>query len=81
MQVLQRGNFNNEDYGKGIIGLQEKNDVMTSHYVTITGVILDRESDNEWLRIQTWGEIYYLRLDEFYDYNQSLPYGTLILFA
>lgn len=53
---------------------------MTNHYVTITGLIMDKENSNVWLRIQTWGEIYYLRLDEFYDYNQSLPYGTLIFF-
>ena len=72
----------NEDYGKEITGVPEKNEVMTSHYVTLTGVILDRESDNEWLRIQTWGEQYYLLYNDFVEYNKfnnNLASGTTII--
>ena len=65
--------------GKGISGKLDESNVMTDHYVTITGLIKDYQSDTVWLRVQTWGEVYYLRLDEFYKYNQPLPCGTLII--
>ncbi|MCR5802656.1 MAG: hypothetical protein K6G47_00200, partial [Clostridia bacterium] len=69
-------------YGQGIYGEIDEANVMTDHYVTITGLIQDNQSDTVWLRVQTWGEEYYLRLDDFYIYNQStLPYGTFILFV
>lgn len=67
--------------GIGIEGVESPLNKMCDHYVTITGLIIDYQTDIVWLRVQTWGKINYLRLDEFYDYNQSLPYGTLILFA
>lgn len=72
---------NFDDYGKGIIGVPDKWNVMTAHYVTITGIILDRESENEWLRVQSWGEQYYILFNDFCNYNDYLDWaeGTIVV--
>lgn len=51
---------------------------MTDHYVTITGVFKDNNSGQIWLRVQSWGEQYYLNFSEFYNYNIGVPFGNLI---
>ena len=70
-----------DDYGKGIIGIPDEKNVMTDHYVTITGVIFDRESGKEWLRIQSWGEQYYILFEDFCNYNDCIDWaeGTLVV--
>ena len=73
--------------GKGIKGIEDKDEknnanVMTDHYVTITGIVKDGESGNEWLRIQTWGEQYYILYNDFVEYNKinnNLSDGTVII--
>ena len=45
--------------------------VMTDHYVTITGVFIDNQSGRTWLRVQSWGEEWYLDFDEFYNYSND----------
>ncbi|HPG65160.1 MAG TPA: hypothetical protein PLE82_07465, partial [Saccharofermentans sp.] len=52
------------------VNLDESN-VMTDHYVTITGVFIDNQSGRTWLRVQTWGSEYYLDFDEFYSYSND----------
>ena len=37
---------------------------INSHYFTITGIYLDKESDTEYLQISSWGQCYYIKLDE-----------------
>ncbi len=68
--------------GYGIEGVEDKYNVMTDHYVTITGVIHDNEVDRVWLRIQTWGKQYYILYDDFVDYNkinENLADGSIII--
>ncbi|MBO7426229.1 MAG: hypothetical protein J6U23_11185 [Clostridiales bacterium] len=67
--------------GKGIIGIPDEKNAMTDHYVTITGVIFDRESGKEWLRIQSWGEQYYILFEDFCNYNDFIDWaeGTLVV--
>ena len=50
-------------------------DVMTNHYVTITGVVVDNQANRCWLKIQTWGRAEYLDFNEFY-YYQSPQFNT-----
>jgi hypothetical protein len=44
---------------------------MLYHYVTITGVYIDRNMDSVCLRVQSWGRTYYIDYDEFCDYNSD----------
>lgn len=37
------------------------------HYVTVTGVLVDRNTGKVYLRIQSWGKMLYIDYDEFYD--------------
>ena len=58
--------------------------VMTNHYVTITGVIKDSIDNTTWLRIQTWGRVGYIKLEDFYNYRtpgylMSTDIGSLII--
>ncbi len=52
------------------VHLDESN-VMTDHYVTITGVFIDNQSGRTWLRVQSWGGEWYLDFDEFYNYSND----------
>ncbi len=56
---------------------------MADHYVTITGVICDRISNETWLRVQTWGRIRYLNYSDFYNHiSPSYPntaMGSIII--
>ena len=59
-------------------------DVMTNHYVTVTGVIEDLHSGRVWLRVQTCGYAMYLDFDELYNYdglglNESTSMGSIIV--
>ena len=49
----------------------DENNVMTDHYVTITGVFIDNQSGRTWLRVQSWGGEWYLDFDEFYNYSND----------
>jgi hypothetical protein len=44
---------------------------VTGHYVTITGMFIDEQANRRWLRVQSWGEEYYIDFDEFFDYNTA----------
>ncbi len=61
----------NVDDGMGICGNPDKYNVMTDHYVTITGVVKDTQSGKTWLRIQSWGEVYYILYSDFVLYNST----------
>ncbi len=50
---------------------------MEYHYVTITGMVINRNLDRDdpervYLRVQSWGEEYYINYNEFINYNCSL---------
>ena len=47
------------------------NDTMTYHYVTVTGVFYDNYSEETYLRVQSWGTEYYLKYEDFVEYNVS----------
>lgn len=73
----------NEELPCGFNTLLDSN-VMTNHYVTITGVIEDTIENNTWLRIQTWGRVGYITLEDFYYYQTpgyaiSTDIGSLII--
>lgn len=73
----------NEELPCGFNTLLDSN-VMTNHYVTITGVIEDTRENNTWLRIQTWGRVGYITLEDFYYYQTpgyaiSTDIGSLII--
>ena len=50
---------------------------MDYHYVTVTGMVIDRNADAEhrvYLRVQSWGDEYYINMYEFFAYNcESIP--------
>jgi len=48
----------------------DTDEMMLFHYVTITGMYQNRIMDKTYLRVQSWGDEYYIDYDEFYDYNQ-----------
>lgn len=54
-----------------ISNLLKSTGYVTTHYVTITGVFIDEQANKRWLRVQSWGEEYYIDFDEFYDYNTA----------
>ena len=60
-----------DNNGNGLIGIPDSYNVMTDHYVTITGAIKDYQSGQTWLRIQSWGEEYYLLYSDFVEYNRT----------
>ena len=41
------------------------------HYVTITGLINDNITNQIWLRVQSWGKIFYINYSEFVEYNAN----------
>ena len=45
---------------------------MSWHYVTITGVYINNNTNKIYLRIQSWGKMLYIDYDEFVDYNDSV---------
>lgn len=47
------------------------NHVTNYHYVTITGVLIDRNTGKTYLRIQTWGMERYIEYDDFYEKCQN----------
>lgn len=71
--------------GNGFIYTQSMSNVMTNHYVTITGVVIDYQEDRCWLKVQTWGQVYYIDFYEFYNYetpeaDYSTAESTIIIF-
>ena len=41
------------------------------HYVTVTGVIRDNITEDVWLRVQSWGKVYYINYMDFIEYNSE----------
>ena len=39
-----------------------------NHYVIVTGIVKDKITDDIWLRVSSWGEMYYINYDEYLDY-------------
>ena len=57
--------------------IASNSNVMTNHYVTITGMVKDCQSGCCWLKIQSWGQVYYIDLVDFYNYRtQESDYST-----
>ena len=59
--------------------------VMTNHYVTITGMVKDNHTNRCWLKVQSWGKVYYIDLADFYSYESpgfdySTAESTIIVF-
>jgi len=44
---------------------------MEFHYITITGMYNNYILDKTFLRVQSWGEEYYIDYDEFIKYNEN----------
>ena len=60
--------------------MKEYKETITYHYVTITGMITDSNSGETYLRVQSWGNEFYIKYSEFKNYNidNDIPYGMLI---
>ena len=67
--------------GYDISDTMEIKDYAIGHYITITGIFIDEQINKRWLRVQSWGEEYYIDFDGFYDYNtdESGRLGTIIV--
>ena len=61
--------------GTGLSYTIDPYNVMTNHYVTITGVVVDNQADRCWLKVQTWGTVKYIDFNEFY-YYQTPQFDT-----
>ena len=48
---------------------QDDDEAMAYHYVTVTGVLIDNNQDEVYLRVQSWGSEFYLKYSEFVEYN------------
>lgn len=53
------------------------------HYVTVTGIFIDKnaaEGEDVFLRVQSWGDEYYINYSEFINFNDSYNFceGYLI---
>lgn len=43
----------------------------TEHYVTVTGMLIDRISKQTILEVSSWGRKYYMSYEEYYNYAES----------
>lgn len=54
----------------------DKVETVAAHYVTITGILIDNNDFNGeeivWLRVQSWGSVYYIKYSDFVDFNVAL---------
>ena len=48
-----------------------ENGALNFHYVTVTGVIRDNITEDVWLRVQSWGKVYYINYMDFIEYNSE----------
>ena len=46
------------------------------HYVTVTGIIVDSETNKWWMKISSWGQEYYI---DFSEYSSQIDPLTNIL--
>ena len=72
--------------GNGLESYVSETAVTTYHYVTITGMVKDNNSNRCWLKVQSWGKVYYIDLVEFYNYKSpdslvNTAEGTVIVFG
>ena len=75
-----------ETDGSGLKSTVSKYAVMTNHYVTVTGMVKDNNSGRCWIKVQSWGRVYYIDLVEFYNYETpnslvTTAESTVIVFA
>ena len=64
--TLNKSNANNSF--KGLYSLSSNNlHILNSHYVTITGVTIDYQSDDAYIEISSWGDKYYISYKEFFE--------------
>lgn len=54
-----------------LISIDPYNNTMIFHYVTITGLIRHENSNECYLRVQSWGKEYYINYSEFVEYNED----------
>ncbi len=54
---------------------------MCWHYVTITGVYKNTFTGKVCLKVQSWGESYYLDYDQFVDYNDKWGNSGTLFFV
>ena len=71
--------------GNGFESDVSETDVTAYHYVTITGMVKDNNSNRCWLKVQSWGKVFYIDLVDFYSYespgfNYSTAESTIIVF-
>lgn len=53
-----------------------------SHYVTVTGLVIDDEKHETWLEVSSWGKRYFIDYDQYMDFidKKSLPLFSNILY-
>lgn len=56
----------------------EEYKMVNEHFMTITEVITDTVAKRRWLKVQSWGKVYYLDYDEWLD-NQGGTYWDAII--
>ena len=48
------------------------------HWLTITKLIIDSVSSKRWIKVQSWGEEYYIDLDEWLDNQYGSPFDCFL---
>ena len=49
----------------------DSSEPMDYHYVTITGIYQNKVLNKTYLRVQSWGDVYYIDYNEFFKYNEN----------
>ena len=67
---LRQNGYYLKQYDSNYI-LKETREKMQFHYVTVTGIYINGITGDTSLRVQSWGEEYYIDYNEFYNYNKD----------
>lgn len=63
------------EVGGGYKNPPKESQKIAGHYDTITGVIIDKQTNEIWVRVQSWGDEYYYSYNELVDFRNEHKFG------